>query len=158
MSKISCKLFGVPQIMKDGQSVFLPYAKINALLYYMLINKVVSRTEIAGLLWPDENEETAKKNLRNAVYQTKRSLGLDIIVSPKKSVLILNQDLEIEIDVDVFSSAPREHMDLYTGDFLQGFFLKGSEAYEYWIVKTRNYLKEKFSSECYLKIEEDIQL
>lgn len=157
MSKISCKLFGVPQIMKDGQSVFLPYAKINALLYYMLINKVVSRTEIAGLLWPDENEETAKKNLRNAVYQTKRSLGLDIIVSPKKSVLILNQDLEIEIDVDVFSSAPREHMDLYTGDFLQGFFLKGSEAYEYWIVKTRNYLKEKFSSECYLKIEEDIQ-
>ena len=75
MSKISCKLFGVPQIMKDGQSVFLPYAKINALLYYMLINKVVSRTEIAGLLWPDENEETAKKNLRNAVYQTKQLSG-----------------------------------------------------------------------------------
>ena len=106
MSKISCKLFGVPQIMKDGQSVFLPYAKINALLYYMLINKVVSRTEIAGLLWPDENEETAKKNLRNAVYQTKRSLGLDIIVSPKKSVLILNQDLEIEMWT--FSPAPPE--------------------------------------------------
>ena len=63
MSKISCKLFGVPQIMKDGQSVFLPYAKINALLYYMLINKVVSRTEIAGLLWPDSKKEPAQRGL-----------------------------------------------------------------------------------------------
>lgn len=41
MSKISCKLFGVPQITKDGRNVFLPYAKINALLYYMLVTRVV---------------------------------------------------------------------------------------------------------------------
>ena len=46
MSKIVCKLFGVPKITKDGQSVFLPYAKINALLYYILVSKVVSRDEV----------------------------------------------------------------------------------------------------------------
>ena len=68
MSKIVCKLFGVPKITKDGQSVFLPYAKINALLYYILVSKVVSRDEVVGLLWPDEDEKIAKKNLRNAIY------------------------------------------------------------------------------------------
>ena len=50
MSTITCKLFGVPQILKDGQPVFLPYSKINALLYYILVSKVVSREELAGLL------------------------------------------------------------------------------------------------------------
>lgn len=62
MSKIVCKLFGVPKITKDGQSVFLPYAKINALLYYILVSKVVSRDEVVGLLWPDEDEKIAKKS------------------------------------------------------------------------------------------------
>ena len=75
MSKIVCKLFGVPKITKDGQSVFLPYAKINALLYYILVSKVVSRDEVVGLLWPDEDEKIAKKNLRNAIYQAKKSWG-----------------------------------------------------------------------------------
>lgn len=157
MSKISCKLFGVPQITKNGRSVFLPYAKINALLYYMLVTKTVSRDEIAGLLWPDEDEEIAKKNLRNAMYQAKKSLGEDIIISPKRSLLILNEDLDIETDVDLFIRSPRKNIHLYTGDFLQGFFLKEAESFEYWIVKMRNYYKEKFSTECYLKIEEDIQ-
>lgn len=157
MSKIVCKLFGVPKITKDGQSVFLPYAKINALLYYILVSKVVSRDEVVGLLWPDEDEKIAKKNLRNAIYQAKKSLGEDIIISPKKSFLILNEDLDIESDVDQFSKSPRENIQLYTGDFLQGFFLKDAESYEYWIVKMRNYYKEKFAAECYQKIEEDIQ-
>jgi len=157
MSKIACKLFGVPKITKDGRNIFLPYAKINALLYYILVAKVVSRDEIAGLLWPDESEEVAKKNLRNAIYQAKKSLGEDIIISPKKSFLILNENLEIETDIDLFSRSPREHLHLYSGDFLQGFFLKEAESYEYWIMKMRNLYREKFAAECYLKIEEDIQ-
>ncbi|MEA4933189.1 MAG: AAA family ATPase [Lawsonibacter sp.] len=157
MSKLSFKLFGVPKITKDGESVFLPYAKINALLYYMLVTKVVSRDEAVGLLWPDEDEKIAKKNLRNAIYQAKKSLGVDIIHSPKKSLLMLNETLELESDVDLFIHSPQENMHLYTGDFLQGFFLKDAESYEYWIVKMRNYYQEKFSKECYLKIEADIQ-
>lgn len=45
--------------------------------------------------------------------------------------------------MDQFSKSPRENIQLYTGDFLQGFFLKDAESYEYWIVKMRNYYKEK---------------
>lgn len=157
MSKICCKLFGVPQITKDGQNIFLPYAKVNALLYYILVTKTASRDEISGLLWPDENGDTAKKNLRNAVYQAKKALGEDIILSPKKSFLLLNENLDIETDVDLFHRSPRKNIHLYTGDFLQGFFLKDSESYEYWTVRMRNFYQERFTSECYLKIKEDIQ-
>ncbi len=157
MSKITCKLFGVPRITKDGRMVLFPYAKINALLYYILISKMVSRDEIAGLLWPDEAEKTAKKNLRNAIYQAKKSFGEDIIVSPKKSFLMLNDALEIEIDVDAFLQSPHDNLHLYEGEFLQGFFLKEAEAYEYWIVKMQNFYNKKFINESYLKIEKDIE-
>ncbi|EFI41563.1 AAA family ATPase [Peptoniphilus sp. oral taxon 386] len=157
MSKIYAKLFGVPQILKDGEKVFFPYAKINALIYYILINKVVSRDEIAGLLWPDENEKIAKKNLRNALYQSKKSLDMDFIISPKKSILVLNDDLNIECDVNLFIEDPIKNSNLYDGDFLQGFFLKEAESYEYWITKMRNLYQDKFTNISYKKIESNIE-
>lgn len=157
MTKIICKLFGPPKIIKEGALVHFPYAKINALLYYMLIAKVASRDEVSGLLWPNEPDDVAKRNLRNAMYQAKKSLGLNIILSPLKSTLILNETLDIQIDVDQFLAAPQDGLELYTGEFLQGFFLKGSENYEYWVVKMRNAYREKFSLECYTKIEDDLK-
>ncbi|RVU54729.1 BTAD domain-containing putative transcriptional regulator [Anaerosphaera multitolerans] len=157
MSKIYCKLFGIPQILKDGEKVFFPYAKINALIYYIIINTVVSRDEIAGLLWPDENEKTAKKNLRNALYQAKKHLDSDFIISPKKSILVLNEDIDIECDVNLFTEDPEKNLDLYEGDFLQGFFLKDSDEYEHWITKTRNFYQDKFTNVLYQKIEKDIE-
>ena len=157
MSKIVCKLFGIPQITKDGQPVFLPYAKISALLYYILVTRVVSRDEAAGLLWPDESDEAARRSLRNAIYQAKKALGVDIILSPKKSILMLNETLDLTVDVDQFLQDPQQNLHLYTGEFLQGFFLKDSEPYEFWLVKMRNYYKEKFSSECSLKIEDGLR-
>lgn len=157
MDKIYAKLFGVPQILKNGEEVFFPYAKINALIYYIVINKVVSRDEMAGLLWPDENERIAKKNLRNALYQAKKCLDADFIISPKKSILMLNEDIDIESDVNLFLEEPKKNLDLYTGDFLKGFFLKEAESYEYWITNNRNSLQDKFTSQSYLKIESDIE-
>lgn len=156
MSKIYCKLFGIPQIEIDGTKVFFPYAKINALIYYILVNKMVSRDEIAGLLWPEENEKVAKKNLRNALYQAKKTLDCEFIVSPKKSILVLNEDLDITTDIDLFLKDPEKNLPLYGGDFLNGFFLKEAESYEYWITKMRNYYQEEFINTCYEKISKDI--
>lgn len=156
MSKIYCKLFGIPQIYKDGKKVFFPYAKINALIYYTIVNKVVSRDEIAGLLWPDENEKVAKKNLRNALYQAKKTLDCEFIISPKKSILVLNEELNIKTDIHSFIEKPESNLDLYDGDFLNGFFLKEADSYEFWITKMRNYYQDEFISTCFNKIEEDI--
>lgn len=157
MTKIICKLFGFPQIIKENELIHFPYAKINALLYYMLVVKVANRDEVSGLLWPNEPDDIAKRNLRNAIYQAKKTLGIDMIQSPSKSTLVLNQTLDIQIDVDQFLAAPQDGLKFYTGEFLQGFFLKDSESYEYWIVRMRNAYKEKFSLECYAKIETNLK-
>lgn len=157
MSKIICKLFGIPQITKDGQSVFMPYVKMSAFLFYMLVNKKVSRTEMAGLLWPEEDDQVARKNLRNAIYRLHQELGEEIILSPKKSVLLLNEAVDLEVDTEQFNCAPKDHLDLYCGIFLQGFSLKNAGDYENWIMYMRGFYEKKFVTGCCEKIEMDLQ-
>lgn len=157
MSKITCTLFGSPQIRMDGQSLFFPYSRINALLYYILINKTATRDELSSLLWPEESEEAARRNLRNALYQAKKIFGTDIIRAPRKSVLELNGDLDLELDVDSFLADPEGNLALYQGDFLQGFILRNSESYEYWIEKMRNFYREKFISVCRSLVETNLK-
>ena len=157
MSKIICNLLGAPQILKDGRPVFMPYVKMSAFLYYILVNKKVSRAEIAGLLWPEENEQIARKNLRNAIYRLHQTLGDEVILSPTKSVLILNEAADIELDVDRFCSEPRNYLSLYCGDFLQGFSLKDAGEYENWIMHMRSFYEKKFVTGCYEKIELNLE-
>lgn len=157
MDKIYVQLFGVPQFYLNGEKILFPYNKINALIYYLLLNKFITRDEISNMLWPDENEQTAKKNLRNAIYQAKKCVGMDFIISPKKSVLEIDPNLQIETDVDLFNQNPIENLHLYQGEFLQGFFIKEAESFDYWITKMRNYFEEKFISTSYEKLEKDIE-
>ncbi|MCB5955349.1 AAA family ATPase [Enterococcus sp. CWB-B31] len=150
------QLFGTPQIFLNGQPILFSFSKINALLYYLVVNKTASRDEVAGLLWVNKSEKSAKKNLRNTIYQANKVLGDDYIVSPNKTILTLNESLEIESDINSFLSNPVAHFDLYQDDFLKGFFLKDSEAFDLWVVKMQNFYEQRFVQTCYQKIEQDL--
>ena len=153
---LRCKLFGNPEIILNGQLVLFSFSKIDALIYYLAVNKTASRDEVAGLLWPEKNDQNAKKNLRNAIYQANKMFEIEIVSSPNKAVLILNEELDLEIDVDEFLESPQTNLDLYEDDFLKGFYLKECESYEFWMVKMRNFYEKKFLQECFKKIEYDI--
>lgn len=152
MGIIYGKLFGTPTIMKDHEEVIFPYNKVKALFYYLLVNKKCSRDELAGLLWPDEEENIAKKNLRNAIYKIKKTFGEEVLISPKKSIVMLNTELEIKTDVDDFIRSKDEWLELYKGEFLQGFFVKNAQGFEEWTIKMREHLKETYRNKLYDKI------
>ena len=101
---IECRLFGNPEIRLNGELVLFSFSKIDALIYYLLVTKSASRDEAAGLFWPDKNEQNAKKNLRNAIYQCNNLLGLELIKSPNKALLVLNDEINITVDVEQFCS------------------------------------------------------
>ncbi|MDR0922401.1 MAG: AAA family ATPase [Lactobacillales bacterium] len=154
--KIYCQMFGMPKVRMDGEEVFFQFSKMNALLYYLMVNHTASRYEVAGFLWPNKSDEVAKKNLRNTIYQLNKKLDMELITSPNKVLLSLNKDEGVQSDVDLFLTQPQENLDLYQGDFLQGFFLKDCESYEFWITKMKTFYEKKFVRECYAKIEGDI--
>ncbi|PRR76875.1 Tetratricopeptide repeat protein [Clostridium liquoris] len=156
MSSIYVKMFGTPIVTKDGKEILFPYNKVKALFYYLIVNKQASRDELAGLLWSEENENIAKKNLRNAIYKIKKSFGEEILISPKKSIVMLNGDIDIKSDIDIFLNDNEKWIEAYTGEFLQGFFVKNAEEFEDWIIKARENYQEQYQGKLYDQINKDI--
>ncbi|MGX7024314.1 AAA family ATPase [Vagococcus hydrophili] len=156
-NRLSCKMFGHPEIRLNNEAILFSFSKIDALLYYLLVTKSASRDEVAGLLWPDKSDQNAKKNLRNAIYQANKMLGVEVISSPNKALLVLNETVDIDIDVDNFMKQTQENLSLYRDEFLKGFFLKDCEGFEIWVVKMRSFYEKKFLQECLKKIEQDIE-
>lgn len=154
--KIKAKLFGLGEIYVDGKKVKFSYSKIEGFIYYMLIQKTVSRSEMAGLLWPEDSEKTAKKNLRNVLYHTRKTIGKDFILSPNNTILQLNEDLDIETDLEDFLKDPKNKSYLYQGDFLQGFNLRDSEEYERWVHNKRSQYFESYYRNLQEKSSQDL--
>lgn len=153
---IKCNLFGVPEIYKNGSKVEFSYSKIYAFIYYILIEKTVSRSEMAGLLWPEDTEKTAKKNLRNVLYHAKKNIDKNFILSPNNSILQLNEELDIFVDVLKYLTDPKKNSYLYQGDFLKGFTVKDSEEYEHWIHNKRSIYLDSFYKNLQKKVKESM--
>lgn len=145
MTNIKVNLFAYPEIFKNGEKINFPFKKAEALIFYMVLYKQASRDTIVNLLWGDLEEAVAKKNLRNAVYSIKRIFNEEVLVSPKRSVIMLNPEINVEVDIERFlSSNFEESIDVYKGDFLEGFYLKYEEHFEEWVLELREYYKDLY--------------
>ncbi|MTK11654.1 MAG: serine/threonine protein kinase, partial [Clostridiaceae bacterium] len=121
MSYIHVRLLGCFIVTLNGKNVSFPYSKVQALFCYLVVKKQATREELSGLLWPDMEENVARKNLRNAIYKLKKSFGDEEILSfSNKSIITLNPNINIETDVDTFVTN-KDEIDIYIGKFLKGY-------------------------------------
>ncbi len=100
----------------------------------------VTRDKILALLWPDEPEERGRRSLNQAVYSLRQCLGSDDALLGSKD-LRLNLD-RIEVDTIEFDDAIKGNdfdkaIRLYTGPFLDGFFLPKAPEFERWVEAER---------------------
>lgn len=144
MTKIEGYMFGVPKIQEDGEDVYIPMGKVSAIVYYMMIKRVASRDELAAMFWPSSNEDRAKTSLRNALHKIRKIFKEELLLTPNKSMIVLNEDLNIKIDSIEFEESPVEKAYLYTDEFLKGFYVKDSMEFESWVLEHKNYYKELF--------------
>ena len=156
MSYIYCKMFGNFYATVDKKEILFPYSKIQALFCYLLINKHDTREHLANLLWTDEEEGVAKKNLRNAVYKIRKCFGIPVLISPQKSVILLNPDVKIETDVNKFLVDENE-TDIYDGEFLQGFCPKNAANFEKWMMDTKENFENMYIARLNKKIEKELK-
>lgn len=147
------KLFGHPEIYLDGNVLNFSFAKVNALLYYLAVNKTGTRDEISGLLWPDKTDKSAKKNLRNTIYQANKAIGMECIETPNNKVLVLSDKMKITSDVDCFMSKKTNDLNAYVDVFLKGFYIKDSEEFDFWLVKMRSFYEKKFVQDSFEAIK-----
>ena len=136
--------------------------KVRALLAYLACHREVelSRDHLAELLWPEADPESARRNLRQALYNLRQCLGdgdpgrIDGSGSRAVRLHLVEGDL---LDVEAFLEGWRAGMpsggevvaaelvraaELYRGDFLIGFTVRDSPAFDDWVVTEQERLRD----------------
>ena len=172
MAHLSVSLLGPFEATLGGAPITdFESNKVRALLAYLAVeaDRPHRRDALAGLLWPDYSNRTARTNLRNALANLRTAIGDrtrsgdrapsdDRSASPPH-LLITRETIQFNVtgdhwlDVAAFRawveadpSVPHqleEAVALYRGGFLEGFFLKDSPAFEDWSLLTRERLQRQ---------------
>lgn len=100
----------------------------------------LSRDKLIGLLWPESDAERARNRLNVSVYELRKALGDDALLSAGDEVR-LNAEV-VSSDVAEFDSATArgDHAAaaaLYRGPLLDGFFLDDAPEFERWTDRER---------------------
>ena len=78
MAHLSLRLLGPFEVRLDGEPVTrFESDKVRALLAYLAVgaDRPHRRASLAGLLWPERPEASARKNLRNALFGLRTAIG-----------------------------------------------------------------------------------
>lgn len=143
MTRIEVHVLGVPEVRIDGKTIEFPFKKAEALFYFLCFNKKTTRERLSSLLWSEHNDESARKNLRNAIYVIKRLIGEDVIITPNRSIVELNPDVKTYIDIDDIKSNMEDEVENFDKVLMDNFSLKDAPDFEDWLREKRDsYQKE----------------
>lgn len=173
MPHLSLGMLGPFQVTLEGQPVTdFKSNKVRSLLAYLAVeaDRPHRREVLAGLLWPEWPDREALSNLRYALSNLRRVIG-DRQAEPPfllitRDTLQFNPTSDYRLDVNDFgfrtsdSGFPgseaesqqskianlKSAITLYQGDFLEGFSVSDSPAFEEWVLLTRERLARQVSA------------
>ena len=161
MASLSVRLLGPPQVSLARESVAeLRSDKALCLLAYLAVesDRAHRREKLAGMLWPDYVDRSARANLRRALADLRQAIDDQHATPPylhtTRQTVQFNTASDSWIDVAAFqtllesakSSLPlnvqqlENAVRLYRGPFLEGFSIDDSPGSEEWVVLTREQL------------------
>jgi DNA-binding SARP family transcriptional activator/tetratricopeptide (TPR) repeat protein len=139
MPRLALALLGSPQVTLDGAAVRFDTRKAVALLAYLACTgHPHSRDALAALLWPEYAD--ARNALRRTLSTVQRTLGEGWLDVGRDQIAVVAR-AELWLDTTVFAAGIREALGreelaaaaaLYRDDFLAGFTLRDSPAFDEW--------------------------
>lgn len=151
MVGLTLRLLGVPEIVEDSQAVTgFRSVKARALLFYVAVSgQPQARTKLAGLLWGELPDTNANANLRKTLTNLRRVVGPYLTIT--RHTVALNDANPPWLDVRAFETALQSNnpgdwqtaVNLYRGDFLEGFYVDGTPEFETWLLTQRYRLREQ---------------
>jgi DNA-binding SARP family transcriptional activator/tetratricopeptide (TPR) repeat protein len=179
MAHLSIDVLGTLQVSIAGKRVTqLESVKFRALLAYLVVeaNRPHRRESLVGLLWPDFPEESARHNLRQALFKLREALN-DPSADPPfllitRDTIQFNQQSDYSLDIErfnhyffsckdnlapcnqdssIYASNLEEMIKLYRGEFLQQLMVNDSAEFEDWLlVQRENYHQRVLEAHSYL--------
>lgn len=148
-------LLGTPQIYLDNDLMLrFRTRKAQALLIYLAVtNRHWTRDLLATLFWPETDDTTARKNLRDILPSLRRQLKGYLLIDDE--ILGLNTSSQYKCDVLQFCAVLEKQqqntdtdvlaatLQLYRGEFLEGFAPSRISAdFELWALREREHLQQ----------------
>jgi predicted ATPase/DNA-binding SARP family transcriptional activator len=150
--KLKVRLLGRFEVSHDGNTIGITSRPAQSLFAYLILSAGTSyrREKLAGLLWPDSLEETARDNLRHALWRIRKALPT--LRQPNAEYLLVD-DLSIafngsaeywldanqldELSENCSADELLAVLSEYQGELLPGF-------YDEWVVLEREHLSSTF--------------
>jgi len=159
MSQLTLHLLGPPRLELDGTPVHISYRKAMALFTYLATTgQPHTRDSLATLLWPENDQSSARAGLRRMLSILNQALGsgwlqadretvnLDTHYDPLEGKTFGLDVAEFQGQIKIYEShnhseteicpdclpALEEAVALYSADFMAGFSLKDCPAYDEW--------------------------
>src|SRR6266508_2174093 len=163
MALLKLLLFGSPRLERDGRPIELNLRKALALLVYLAVSgQGHSRDALATLLWPESDGREARARLRRTLHRLTQALGVDILDAGPDAIR-LHPTADLWLDCAAFRQhvtaglpAPTDPLapqrlahltaaiELYADDFLAGFTLPDSPAFDEWQFFVRESLRQLY--------------
>lgn len=161
MPHLEILLFGPPRVMLDDRPVDINRRKALALLAYLAVTRQAhTRDALAALFWPDSDQSRAYAYLRTTLWTLNKALGDDWL-DTEHDLVALRSDHDLRVDVARFRTllqrAPADEPEacitqlseaaaLYQDDFLAGFTLPDSPAFDEWQFFEQESLRQQLGS------------
>ena len=166
MPTLQITLLGAMQVQVAGAlALQFPTAKVQALLAYLAVEAKTAhpRDTLIGLFWPDFTMDSARQNLRQALFRLRQTISPTYLLVTNQTVQF-NAKSDYSLDVTTFTALLttchrhahaelstcaacvarlQQAVELYHGDFLAGFFLDDSPAFEEWMLLKREWLRRE---------------
>ena len=163
MKRLEIRLLGGFEARLDDRLVSgFESQKVRAMLAYLAMHpgQVTGRERLASLLWAEKPDDSARRNLRQALHNLRTAFArLDPDFQPleiQHKELSFSPQVELVVDVAQFEDAARRGLSpagadpyqlaiaarLYSGDFLSGFFIKDSPPFEDWLLYEQERLRD----------------
>jgi len=136
MTRLRVSLLGAPSIEVGTTRIETDTRKATALLAYLAVSEQPQRrATLAALLWPDNDEQKARGALRRTLSVLRSALGDRWLEADGETIDL--DGTNMVVDAAEFRRAIRagrlaDAVRLYRGDFLQGFSLRDSPAFDDW--------------------------
>lgn len=140
MTSWQLQVLGNVKLERDGQ-VVTPDRKSAAILSYLALNGPTSRSRLAGLLWPDALEATARNNLSQTLHRLRKLVGTSLIEGDDP--LRLSPDLKVDAaDLKTLVFSGEAEGALEVGELLSPFDFDDAPEFADWLLAEREALLE----------------
>jgi DNA-binding SARP family transcriptional activator len=146
---IVCRTLGPPELTLGGAiaPAELTWRKHLALLVYLARSpRGRTREHLAGLLWADRPESSARHSLNVALHAVRRQAGDASVEAAGNTVRLSPKAVRLDVD-QLEACASRADWgaasQLVAGEFMEGFSVPGASGFEDWLTAERSVWRQR---------------